>query len=643
MRSESWATALLCAMYIVASAVVPTQGNELNGSLDDAAREYLTQRNALETNNSREAVLADWAYSTNLTNENLKHLMDVESQHAAKNKEEWKKWINLGWDKKWLNISDPQLRRQMKGYSTRGKYALPEEKFNLLNEITANMTAIYSTAKVDLCVQVQGKSVCSLNLEPELTQIMAENRSYDVLKEAWVKWRDVSGKQVRGLFRQYVELSNEAATLNGYSDAEEEWVHPYESPTFQNDVEAIWQQIKPLYEQLHAYVRRKLIEVYGTDHINKTGPIPAHLLGNMWAQSWTDIYDLVAPFPDKSTIDVTTTMKSQGYTPKKIFELADKFYTELNLVPMPPEFWEKSVITKPNDTEMVCHASAWDFYNSDDVRIKMCTDVTMEDLNTVHHEMGHVEYYLHYKNQPILFRTGANPGFHEAVGDSLALSVQTPKHLHRIGLLNEIVEDNETDINFLMKMALSKIVFLPFGYLIDRYRWQVFNGTILSDDLNCEWWKLRFELQGLKPPVLRTEEDFDPGAKYHVVADVPYIRYFVSFIVQFQFHKAMCLKAGQYDPNDPSLALHKCDIANSTAAGEALGAMLSLGGSVPWPDALESLTGTRELDATVLGEYFKPLEDWLTQDNQAHGQHIGWENDGEYCEGPTTRTDLKRH
>ncbi|KAA0202903.1 hypothetical protein HAZT_HAZT011951 [Hyalella azteca] len=497
----------------------------LDGSgLDASAEQYLSRRNAEVARDANKMSLASWAYDCNLTETNKQTMMALQNENAAKSKSEWEQWKLLKWDEKWNQTTDPNLRRQLKQFSVQGMSALPSDKFSNLSEITADMVATYSTAHVDMCVELQNESVCDLNLEPELTQLLDQVRDYNVLTEAWVRWRDASGKRVRNNFLEYVQLSNEAARLNGFSDMSEMWLDPYESPSFQSDIEKIWQEVKPLYEQLHAYVRRKLREEYGANHVNLTGPIPASILGNMWAQSWGGIYDLVQPFPNKPTLDVTAAMKSQGYTAKKMFELADKFYTELNLIAMPASFWEKSVLTKPPSVDMVCHASAWDFYDGQDFRIKMCTDITMDDLFTIHHEMGHIEYYLHYKDQPYVFRSGANPGFHEAVGDSLALSVRTPKHLHKIGLLEQIVDDEESDINFLMKVALDKVTFLPFGYLIDKYRWRVFSGNITAQDLNCEWWNMRYELQGLKPPVQRSEEDFDPGAKYHVVADVPYIR-----------------------------------------------------------------------------------------------------------------------
>ncbi|KAL8582108.1 hypothetical protein ACOMHN_004028 [Nucella lapillus] len=340
--------------------------------------------------------------------------------------------------------------------------------------------------------------------------------------------------------------------------------------------------------------------------------------GNMWAHEWNSIQDLLMPYPDKAILDVTPQMVQQNYTARKIFETADDFFTSLGLKPMPQPFWDKSMLEKPQDgREVVCHASTWDFLNGIDFRVKQCTAVTMEHFSTAHHEMGHVEYYLLYKRLPVVFREGANPvRFHEAVGDTISLSVQTPKHLHQIGLLPSLVDDRESELNFLMSMALQKIAFLPFGYLIDQWRWSVFRGNTTSRNYNQGWWDLRCNLQGVSPPVKRTEEDFDPGAKFHIPNNTPYIRYFVSFVIQFQFQKALCDAAGHQGP------LHTCDIYNSTAAGDKLRAMLSKGSSEVWTVPFQALTGLTNMSAQPLIQYFKPLMTYLQNANK--DEHVGW-------------------
>ncbi|CAG0889487.1 unnamed protein product [Darwinula stevensoni] len=500
------------------------------------------------------------------------------------------------------------------------------------------------------------KSAHSPLASSELERKMARVRRYEELQWIWEQWRDVSGKKMRGMYKEFVRLNNEAAKANGFSDMGAYWRRPYESETFEEEVAELWETVRPLYEQLHAYVRRKLREKYGEDKVSADGPIPAHLLGNMWAQNWSNLQRPLRPFKKKPALDLTPALQEQNYTAERMFRTAEEFFTSLGLSPMPETFWNHSIIEKPADRQIICHASAWDFCDAKDFRIKQCTDVTMQDFVTVHHEMGHVQYFIQYKDLHIAFREGANPGFHEAVGDVLALSVATPKHMAKIGLLPESAQENDTeaDLNFLMSQALSKVAFLPFGYLIDVWRWNVFRGNISSNHYNCEWWNLRTQVQGVKPPNIRSEGDFDPGAKYHIPANVPYIRYFVSFIIQFQFHRALCAAAGEYDPKNPGeKPLHRCDIYQSKEAGNLLKsvlssaslltnvlkvdgcdhrAMLRLGASRPWGEAMAAITGGNpKMDASALREYFQPLEDWLTEDNKKHDVFIGWKPEGVYC------------
>ncbi|CAG0895206.1 unnamed protein product [Darwinula stevensoni] len=348
----------------------------------------------------------------------------------------------------------------------------------------------------------------------------------------------------------------------------------------------------------------------------------------MWAQDWSNVKDLFLPCKNKPSLDIAPALREQNYTAERMFRVSEEFFTSMGLSPMPEKFWNLSIIEKPKDRTIVCHASAWDFCDSKDFRIKQCTDMTMEDFVTVHHEMGHVEYYIQYKDLHIAFRDGANPGFHEAVGDVISLSVVTPKHMVKIGLLSDSAgkKDSEVDLNYLMSQALSKVAFLPFGYLIDVWRWNVFRGKISSSHYNCEWWKLRSEVQGVQPPNIRSEEDFDPGAKYHIAANVPYMSYFVSYIIQFQFHRALCTAAGEYDPKNPlAKPLHDCDIYRNKKAGDLLKEMLRLGSSKPWPDVMAVITeGNRRMDVSALREYFQPLENWLRKDNKKHGAAVGW-------------------
>ena len=510
----------------------------------------------------------------------------------------------------------PDDRRQLNKIKDIGASALRNvSKLERLNTVISQMETIYTEATPCL---TDGK--CR-HLDPGLTKVMATSDDYAMLLSAWKGWRDLTGKKMKNLYTEYVALKNEGVKELNMPDYGAYWRSWYNTDDpgydFKDDVYQLFRTIQPLYEQLHAYVRRFLRNKFGKEHpFPATGHIPAHLLGNMWAQTWDTFYSDLAPFKNKQTIDITAVMAQRNYTVHKIFKTAEDFFTSIGFPKMTQTFWDKSMFVKPEDgRQVVCHGSAEDFYKKDDFRIKMCTVITQEDFNTVHHEMGHIEYFMLYSPLPQVYRDSANPGFHEAVGDLMTLSVQTPEHLHRVGLLDNLVSDNETDLNFQMNMALQKLAFLPFGYLVDQWRWGVFSGQTPPENYNQDWWNLRCRLQGISSPVDRSPDDFDPGAKYHIPADVPYVRYFVSFIVQFQFHKAACDKAGYTGP------LHHCDIYNNKRAGAALREMLELGASKPWPDALEKLTGSRKLSAAALMEYFKPLYEFLKKEN---GNDYGW-------------------
>ncbi|XP_008477363.1 angiotensin-converting enzyme [Diaphorina citri] len=374
------------------------------------------------------------------------------------------------------------------------------------------------------------------------------------------------------------------------------------------------------------YTRRRLNEKYGDKVVNRRGPIPAHLLGNMWAQTWGNIYDIVVPYPEKTPPDVSAELVRQGYTVHKMFRTAEEFFTSINMSAMPPEFWERSMLEKPQGREVVCHASAWDFHDGKDFRIKMCTRVNEEDLFTIHHEMGHVEYFIQYKDQPMAFREGANPAMNNE--NNITITFVAKVINRKFGIRTKINSDKTifmVEAIFLFKID-TFLINTFVNIMMDLWRWGVFKKDISHEEYNKHWWKLRHDYQGVEPPTHRSEDDFDPGAKYHIVASVPYIRYFVSFVIQFQFHRALCEKAGEFDPNDPSKQpLHECDIYRSTEAGNLLKNMLAMGSSKPWPDAMEAITGQREMDASALLQYFEPLYKWLEEENARTGEHIGWE------------------
>ncbi|XP_015434614.1 PREDICTED: angiotensin-converting enzyme-like [Dufourea novaeangliae] len=597
------------------------------------ATEFLSRVDKQYAEWSNKQSLAEWDYASDLNSDKLAKKLNVSLEAARIQKSIWTE-VNAF---PWKNLKDAGMRRQFLKLSVLGPAALPEDLHREYEKIISDMENIYSTAKI---CDYKNKNKCDLALEPELTERLMESRDPEELKYIWVQWRKATGEKVKKLYARYVELSNMAARLNNYSDNAAYWMKDYEVDAFPEEIEKLWQELKPFYLQLHAYVRRELRKKYGEDIISKDGPIPAHLLGNMWAQTWSNIADFTIPYPGKQLPDVSNAMVEQGYNATKIFRVAEDFFTSINLTAMPDFFWERSILEKQKDREMICHASAWDFYDGQDFRIKQCTRINMEDLMTAHHEMGHVEYYLQYKNQPTVFKEGANPGFHEAVGDVIALSASTPSHLKSINLLKDDATDKEAIINHLYTKGLDKIVFLPFAYMMDKWRWNVFQGQVTPDNYNCNWWDLIESFQGIEAPVDRSEDDFDPGAKYHIIADVEYIRYYVSFIVQFQFHKALCIEAKQYDPQNPnSKPLHQCDIYNNKAAGNLLKSMLELGSSKPWQDAMEKITGQRNMDTAGLLEYFKPLTDWLTEENKKTNEYIGWKPRAKQC--VQTRSELE--
>ncbi|WP_282111181.1 M2 family metallopeptidase [Shewanella algicola] len=453
--------------------------------------------------------------------------------------------------------------------------------------------------------------------QPELSNLMAESKDPAVLLEAWQGWREIA-KPMRPLFEREVELANEGAKDLGYTDLSELWRSQYDMKPdeFSAELDRLWDQIKPLYDSLHCYVRGELNEQYGDDVAPKTGPIPAHLLGNMWAQQWGTIYNSVAPENADPGYNVTELLAQNDYDEIKMVEQAEGFFTSLGFDALPESFWRRSLFVQPQDRDVVCHASAWDLDNLDDIRIKMCIQKSAEDFTVIHHELGHNFYQRAYKNQPFIFKNSANDGFHEAIGDTIALSI-TPKYLQKIGLL-DTVPDASKDIGLLLRQALDKIAFMPFGLMIDQWRWQVFNGTIKPEQYNQAWWDLREKYQGVKAPIARTEADFDPGAKYHVPGNVPYTRYFLAHVLQFQFHKALCDIAGDTGP------VHRCSIYGNKAAGAKLNEMLEMGASQPWPEALNVVTGTKQMDAKAVLDYFAPLQVWLDEQNNEANRQCGW-------------------
>lgn len=449
----------------------------------------------------------------------------------------------------------------------------------------------------------------------DMTSIMATSRDYGELLEIWQGWRKISPK-MKPLYARQAELANQGAQGLGYKDLGAMWRSNYDMPAddFAKELDRLWYQVKPLYDDLHCYVRRELGKQYGTDKVPQNQPIPAHLLGNMWAQSWGNIYDVVAPKNADPGYDVTNQLAANNYDAVKMVKGAENFFTSLGFDALPETFWTRSLFTKPTDRDVICHASAWNLDSKDDLRIKMCIQKTGEDFSVIHHELGHNFYQRAYKNQPVFFQNSANDGFHEAIGDTIALSV-TPKYLKEIGLIDSIPDESK-DIGLLMRMALDKVAFIPFGLLVDQWRWKVYSGEIIPENYNDAWWELREKYQGVAAPIDRNADAFDPGAKYHIPGGVPYSRYFLAHIQQFEFHRALCEISGNTDP------IHRCSIYNSKDAGTALNTMLKMGSSQPWQQAYKVLTGKEQMDATAILDYFAPLHIWLKDKNQ--GKQCGF-------------------
>jgi peptidyl-dipeptidase A len=450
---------------------------------------------------------------------------------------------------------------------------------------------------------------------PDIEKILATSRDPQELLNAWKGWHAIS-PPMRPRYVRLVDLANQGAREMGFADVGAMWRSNYDMPPddFAKELDRLWGQVRPLYVSLHAYVRWKLAEKYGKDLVREDAPIPAHLTGNMWAQEWNNIFPLLAPPNSENGPDVSAALRAKEVDARGMVRYAEGFFTSLGFEALPATFWERSLFTKPRDRNVVCHASAWDIDYKDDLRIKVCIDPTAEDFTTVHHELGHNFYQRAYNTLPPLFQNGANDGFHEAIGDTIALSV-TPEYLKQIGLISS-VPPASADISLLLDRALDKVAFLPFGLLVDQWRWKVFSGEIKPPDYNKSWWELRRKYQGVAPPIARSEADFDPGAKYHVASNVPYSRYFLATILQFQFHRALCKEAGYTGP------LHRCSIYGNKVAGAKFAKMLAMGQSRPWPDALEALTGQREMDATAILDYFAPLKKWLDEQNAGH--KVGW-------------------
>lgn len=594
---------LALALVFATSAGACVQPRE--PSVDDA-RTFVKSAEAQLLDLWMEAGRASWVQNNFITD-------DTNAMAAAASTKLMAATTDLAAEAARFNVLElpPELDRKLIRLKTSLAAVAPSEPAlqQELAEIMTEMESLYGQG--EYCPD--GEEEC-LDL-PTMERQFATVRDTDELLRMWTGWREVS-VPMRPLYERFVELSNAGAQELGFADVGDMWRSGYDMPpdAFTAELERLWEQVRPLYEALHCHVRASLAEELGAAVVPQDQPIPAHLLGNMWSQNWGNIYDVVGPDEGDPGYDLTRLLERAQVDELEMVRYGERFFDSLGFAPLPETFWERSLFVKPEDRDVVCHASAWDLDFESDVRIKMCIGVNDEDFVTIHHELGHNYYQRAYRNQDPLYRDSANDGFHEGIGDTIALSI-TPEYLVRVGLLDR-APSATNDIGLLLKQALDKIAFLPFGLLVDQWRWRVFSGEIPPAQYNDAWWELREEYQGIRPGRPRSEEDFDPGAKYHIPANTPYTRYFLARILQFQFHRALCQAAGVEGP------LHRCSIYESTDAGQRLRTMLEMGASRPWPEALETITGTREMDATAILDYFAPLAAWLEEQNA--GRSCGW-------------------
>jgi peptidyl-dipeptidase A len=488
-------------------------------------------------------------------------------------------------------------------------FADPKEREQYA-QLQAAMNGAYGKAKY--CPHKADGTADACMALGEMEKVLASSRDEPKLKEMWLGWHAQS-PSYKQKYTEYIALSNKGAKQMGFADTGTMWRSQYDMPpeAFSAEMERLWQQVKPLYDSLHTYTRYKLRQTYGPDVVPLDGPIPSHLFGNMWSQNWNNLYPILKPATGASSYDLTKVLEARKTDAKQMTQYAERFYTSLGMQKLPASFWERSLLTKPKDRDVVCHASAWPLNEKDDVRIKMCITPTAEDFTVIHHELGHIYYFLAYTKQPFLFRNGANDGFHEAIGDTVALSI-TPSYLQKVGLMDQ-APDADADIGQLLERALSKVAILPFAYSVDKWRWDVYSGKTKPADYDKSWWQLREQYMGMKRPaaIAADGSGFDAGAKYHVAADVPYARYFLADMLQFQFHRALCREAGYTGP------LHRCSVYDNAKAGAKLQQMLSMGASKPWPEALKAISGEDKIDGGALLDYFAPLKTWLDQQNAA--------------------------
>ncbi|RED48651.1 M2 family metallopeptidase [Aestuariispira insulae] len=600
-KSRQLAHAAVLALLVPACALAASPSK--TPTAEEAAA-FIRQVEETLDEKSQASTLAAWTLATDITPENREKSIKADAEYSrilVDLIEQSKQYQGLD--------LDPVTARKM-GLLKRMQ-AIPKpsdhDKLAELARLEATLAETYSLG--EFCLKngdcFDGTGVIGR---------MAKSRDEAELKALWAGWREIAPPMKKN-YARLVSLSNEGARELGFANTGELWRSGYDMPAkdFPAEAERLWQQVRPLYDALHCHTKAKLTDYYGQDVMPKDGTIPAHLLGNVWAQQWGNIYDIVATGDSGPGYDLTLLLEQENYNARKMMQAGEDFFDSIGMGTLPASFWQKSLLEKPNDRKVACHASAWDI-TRDDVRIKMCTSVNAEDFQTVHHELGHIYTYMAYKDQSHLFRDTAHDGFHEAIGDAIGLSV-TPNYLRQIRLLKAAPEKTD-QVDFLLNQALDKVAFLPFGLLVDQWRWKVFSGEVKPENYNQTWWELRRQYQGISAPMTRGENAFDPGAKYHIPNNTPYMRYFLAHIMQFQLFEKACTLAGQGGD------LTQCSLFGNKEVGRQLTAMLEMGASKPWPDALEKFTGSRQMDAGPMLAYFKPLKSWLDEQNK--GRSCGW-------------------
>ncbi|CAH1991055.1 unnamed protein product [Acanthoscelides obtectus] len=550
--------------------------------------------------------LATWDYETNLTDFNLAKKLEMDVNLAS-----FQKQASYNLSKyKWKSERDGVLQRERLFYLRLEEEILPPKKYKRLKEIMSKMIHIYSTAKI---CDYSYPTKCDLALLPE-----------DELRYTWIERRKAVGPKVRDLFQEYVQLVNEAAQKNGYDDASEYYLREHTDPDIKKKLKHYNRRLRSLYEQLHAYVRFKLRKKYGNS-TSEIGSIPAHLLGDLTAQKWSGIAQVTLPYPEP--YENFDNLKQQNYTVTDIARLAEDFYKSLNLSKMPNSFWRKSVFQKLTDTNMTCNPSAWDFYDGQNFRLKTCLKTDREGYETLHHWMGHIQYFLQYQGLDIKLRNAATDALFDSVGGAFSLAAFSLKHLKRVGLYRGEIS-TKADINNLYTLAMSKIVSVPATYAILKWKDKILSGEVKSEDYNSEWWKLVLKYQGVQPPVPRFEDDFDPGNIFEIISGESIWKKFTSLILQFQIFRQLCETDREFQIFDKASQLHTCDIYQSVKAGAALRTMMAYGKKKPWGYVMKHFLSYGrlfdELNPVPMLEYFQPLYEWLEKENQKNGVFVGW-------------------